>query len=145
MAVFFLHTTLLVVITHTHTLYFRTVLFTTNLHSKLVISDLPQTVPQERVIVSSLCQNTVIRNLTIVAESVILTQMSLRLSPNPNCWEDGTQAIADLPIGLTDQENPNHSEPSAKDPETNEKYVVRFVDCIQKMLQFIGCLLYSRW
>ena len=88
---------------------------------------------------SSLYQNAVIWNLTVVAEPAILTQIPLRLSPNPNFWEDRTQAIADLPIGLTDKANPNYSEPSANDAATNEKYVVGFVDFIQKMLQYIGC------
>jgi hypothetical protein len=53
--------------------------------------------------------------------TVILTPISLHLSPNPNCWEDQTQSIAYLLIRLTDKENLNYSEPSTKDAETNEK------------------------
>jgi len=42
-------------------------------------------------------------------------------------------------MGLTDKENPNYSELSAKDAETNETYMVGVVDFIQKMLQYRGC------
>jgi hypothetical protein len=64
--------------------------------------------------------------------------------PNPNCWDDRIQAIAtDPPIGITEEENPNYSERSAKEAERNEKYVVRFVDCIQMMLQCVRCWIKS--
>jgi hypothetical protein len=125
---------------HTSTFYFMPLHFGTNLHSKLVTANFPQTVPQERLIVSSAYQNTVIWNLTGVAEPVILTIISLHQFPNPDRWKDRKQANAnDPPIVLTEEENSNSSEPSTKDAETNEKYVVRFVDCIQKILQYVGC------